>query len=214
MFVTMGAIDKAAHMWGAQADVAPKHCTTLAEQTHVKCAAENADVQLGKLVEAAKKVDQAKGGKTLFVLTADHGATYGKNFHGKTTSGAGDSNWYYAPPELGVWDAGSTPLLPEKVLYSNPSDAVRDILNADGNVQFSYQSTAIESWLIEHSVSDKRAGARTMLTMPGVIASYWHDGNRFRLYGTNSMTGSEKVVVEGPRPGDRRHDGRGRRART
>ena len=192
MFVTMGAIDKAAHMWGAQADVAPKHCTTLAEQTHVKCAAENADVQLGKMVEAAKKVDRAKGGKTLFVLTADHGATYAKNFHGKTTSGAGDSNWYYAPPNLGVWDAGSAPTVPDFVTYSNPSDAVRDILNADGNVQFSYQSTAIESWLIDHSASKKRVGARTMLRMPGVIASYWHDGNRFRLYGTNAMTGSEK----------------------
>ena len=107
MFVTLGAIDKAAHMWGAQADVAPKHCTTLAEQTHVKCAAENADVQLGKLLDEIKKVDQAKGGKTLVVLTADHGATYGKNFLGKQTSGAGDSNWYYAPSDLGVWDAGS-----------------------------------------------------------------------------------------------------------
>ena len=84
MFVTLGAIDKAAHMWGAQADVAPKHCTTLAEQTHVKCAAENADVQLGKILDEIKKVDQAKGGKTLVVLTADHGATYGKNFLGKT----------------------------------------------------------------------------------------------------------------------------------
>ena len=30
MFVTLGAIDKAGHMWGAQADVAPKHCATLA----------------------------------------------------------------------------------------------------------------------------------------------------------------------------------------
>ena len=25
----------------------------------------------------------------------------------RRTSGAGDSNWYYAPPDLGVWDAGS-----------------------------------------------------------------------------------------------------------
>jgi hypothetical protein len=59
MFVTLAGIDKAAHMWGAQADVAPKHCTTLAERTHVKCAAENADVQLGKILEAIKKVVKA-----------------------------------------------------------------------------------------------------------------------------------------------------------
>src|SRR4051794_23708056 len=83
MFVTLGAIDKAAHMWGAQVDVAPGSCTTLAAQTHVKCAAENADVQLGKILDQIKKVDQAKGGKTLVVLTADHGATYGRTFLGK-----------------------------------------------------------------------------------------------------------------------------------
>jgi hypothetical protein len=193
MFVTLGAIDKAAHMWGAQADVAPKHCTTLADQTHVKCAAENADVQLGKLLDEIKKIDQAKGGKTLVVLTADHGATYGKNFLGKQTSGAGDSNWYYAPSDLGVWDAGSLlPLEPDKVTYSNPSPAVKDILDADGNVQFSYQSTAIEAWLRDYSTAKKKEKASTMLAMPGVIASYWRDGNHFALKGTNSMTSSEK----------------------
>src|SRR6195952_3183638 len=69
MFVTMGAIDKAGHMWGAQ------DCTTLAGMTHVRCAAENADAQLGKLLTAVKKVDARKGGHTLVVLTADHGAT-------------------------------------------------------------------------------------------------------------------------------------------
>jgi arylsulfatase A-like enzyme len=32
-----------------------------------------------------------------------------------------------------------------------------------------------------------------MLQVPGVIASYWHDGNTFRLYGQNAMTGPEKA---------------------
>jgi hypothetical protein len=193
MFITLGAIDKAAHMWGAQADVAPKHCYTLAEQTHVKCAAQNADVQLGKILDEIKKVDQAKGGKTLVVLTADHGATYGKHFYGKKTAGAGDSNWYYAPPELGVWDAGSAATEPDTETYSDPSPAVKNILNADGNVQFSYQSTAIEAWLINHSTNKKKAKASTMLSMPGVIASYWRDGDHFILRGTNAMTSSEKT---------------------
>ena len=89
MFVTLGAIDKAAHMWGADADVAPATCTTGAEQTHVKCAAENADVQFGKLLDKVAAVDTAKGGETLVVLTADHGATYGEDFYGKTTSARG-----------------------------------------------------------------------------------------------------------------------------
>ena len=55
------------------------------EQTHVRCAAENADVQLGKLLDAVAAKDASDGGETLVVLTADHGATYGKNFYGKTS---------------------------------------------------------------------------------------------------------------------------------
>ena len=191
MFVTLGAIDKAAHMWGAMADVPPQNCQSLASQTHVKCAAENADRQLGKLLDEVKQVDQQRGGKTLVVLTADHGATYGQNFYGKRTSGAGDSNWYYAPPNLGVYDAGSGAGDPDKVTYSDPSDPIKQ-LNADGNVQFSYQSTAIESWLINHSVAKKKVGAANMLKMPGVIASYWRDGGHFVLHGSNTMTGSER----------------------
>ncbi len=56
MFVTLGAIDKAAHMWGAQADAAsftgdcndPDLTIRGANQTHVRCAAEIADEQLGR----------------------------------------------------------------------------------------------------------------------------------------------------------------------
>lgn len=191
MFVTLAGIDKAGHMWGAQADTAPQDCSTLAGQTHVRCAAENADVQLGKLLAQIKQVDAQRGGKTMVVLTADHGATFGQTFHGKTTAGAGDSNWYYAPPALGVYDAGSAAVAPDTVTYSNPSPAVHQ-LNADGNVQFSYQSTAIESWLIDHSTAKKKVGAANMLAMPGVIASYWKSGNHFVLHGANAMTTSER----------------------
>jgi hypothetical protein len=120
MFITMGAIDKAAHMWGAQADNRAAGLQHAGRQTHVRCAAENADVQLGKILAAIKQVDAAKGGHTLVVLTADHGATYGEHFYGKTSSGGGDSNWYYAPSNLGVWDAGSAGAL-DTVTYSNPS---------------------------------------------------------------------------------------------
>jgi hypothetical protein len=191
MFVTLGGIDKAGHMWGAQADTAAQDCSTLAGQTHVRCAAENADVQLGRLLDQVKRVDQRRGGRTLVVLTADHGATFGESFHGKTAAGSSDSNWYYAPPELGVWDAGSGATAPDKTTYSNPSPAVAQ-LNADGNVQFSYQSTAIESWLIDHSPARKREGAATMLGMPGVIASYWRNGDHYVLHGTRPMSRSER----------------------
>ncbi len=189
MFVTLGAIDKAAHMWGAQDDTAPQNCASLAGQTHTRCAAENADVQLGKMLDQIKKVDQKKGGKTLVVLTADHGATYGKKFYGKKTADAGNSNWYYAPS--GVWDAGTAGVF-DTTTYTDPSPAVKQ-LDADKNLQFSYQSSAIESWLLKRTVKDKRQGAKRMRAMPGVIASYWRDGDRFRLYDTNAMTSSERA---------------------
>jgi arylsulfatase A-like enzyme len=48
---------------------------TLAGMTHVRYAAENADLQLGRLLNEIKQVDAQRGGKTLVVLTADHGAT-------------------------------------------------------------------------------------------------------------------------------------------
>jgi arylsulfatase A-like enzyme len=199
MFVTMGGIDKAGHMWGAQDDAANArpNCATLTGQTHVKCAAENADVQLGKLLAEVKKVDQARGGKTLVVLTADHGATYGRSFYGKQTIDAGDSNWYYAPPDLGVFDAGSLATgtsAPDVKTYSNPSTAVKNILDADGHLAFSYQSTAIEAWLRPqfNDEAGRIAKAQTMLTMPGVTAAYYRDGDHFTLQGTNAMTTSER----------------------
>jgi hypothetical protein len=191
MFVTLGGIDKAGHMWGAQADTAHQDCRTLAGMTHVECNAENADVQLGRMLAAVKKVDQAKGGHTLVVLTADHGATFGKDFYGKRGAGASDSNWYYAPADLGVYDAGSAATTPERVIYSIPSDAVRAL--DDGNVQFSYQSTAIETWLRDHTTPGiTQAYADKVLAAPGVIASYWKDGDHFVLAGTNTMSKPER----------------------
>lgn len=207
MFVTLGAIDKAAHMWGGQYDAAnftgdchpADPVAAGAAQTHVRCAAENADVQLGKLLDAVSALDASDGGETLVVLTADHGMTYGKSFYGKTTSGAGDSNWYYAPN--GVWDAGvfTDPASPcrhspcvTSQIYNQPSPALQPLIDTR-NVEFSYQSTAVETWLVDHSVPKMKEGAAAMLQVPGVIASYWHDGNTFRLYGQNAMTGLEKA---------------------
>ncbi len=194
MFVTLGGIDKAGHMWGAQADNAHRNCSTLTGQTHVPCAAAIADAQLGRLLAEVKELDAQQGEKTLVVLTADHGATYGQHFYGKKTIDAGDSNWYYAPPDLGVFDAGSGAGAPDTETYSDPSEFVKKILDKDGHLQFSYQSTAIEAWLRPHfrSAAYKRDKAQDMLKMPGVTAAYWKDGNHFSLLGTNSMTPSEK----------------------
>ena len=189
MFITLGAIDKSAHMWGADADVAPPSCTTGAQQTHVKCAAENADVQLGKLLTKIAAVDAAKGGETLVVLTADHGATYGANFHGKPTSAAGDTNWYYAPN--GVWDAGSGAAAIDTTTYNNPSPALAP-LRATNNLAFVYGSTAVEAWLIDRTPAKMRQAAAAALELPGATAAYYRSGDGYALYGTNKMTTSEK----------------------
>ena len=190
MFVTLGAIDKAGHMWGAQADVAPNDCSTGEAQTHVACAAAIADDEFGRILDAVEAVDAEDGGDTLVVLTADHGATYGQHFYGKQTSLAGNSNWYYAP--VGVYDAGSQGSFvpPSSTLYNDPSPALQPLIDT-GNVQFSYQSTGIETWLIDRTEEDLLEGAAAMLDVPGVTASYWRDGDRFRLYGRNAMTPSE-----------------------
>jgi hypothetical protein len=188
MFVTMGAIDKAAHMWGADADTAPVDCSSPTGQTHVRCAAENADVQFGKLLDAVAAVDAAKGGETLVVMTADHGATYGETFYGKTSAGAGDSNWYYAPN--GVWDAGSGGAF-DTATYNNPSPALKPLTD-NGNLAFVYGSTAVEAWLNDRSPAAMRQAAAAALDLPGATATYYRSGAGFKLYGTNKMTQSER----------------------
>lgn len=188
MFITLGAIDKAGHMWGAQSDTVSS-CTTGAEQTHVKCAAETADAQFGRILDQIAAVDAARGGETLVVLTADHGATWGEQFHGKTTAGASDSNWYYAP--TGVWDGGA--FVPAtSTTYNQPAPALAPLV-ATGNVQFSYQSTAIETWLIDRSTAAKQTAAAAALTLPGAMAVYYRDGAGFTLHGTTPMSHDDRT---------------------
>ncbi|HWC71947.1 MAG TPA: alkaline phosphatase family protein [Actinomycetota bacterium] len=196
MFVTLGGIDKAGHMWGAQHDAAtfmgdcndPDPVARGAAQTHVRCAAEIADEQFGRILDAVQALDASDGGETLVVLTADHGATYGQDFLGKQTAGASDSNWYWAPN--GVWDAGAF-VPPSNPLYNTPSPALLP-LDATDNVDFTYASTAIETWLVDHSEPKMKETAGVMLTLPEVTASYWRDGGRYRLFGTNPMTKLER----------------------
>ena len=189
MFVTLGAIDKAGHMWGAQNDSGGGSCVTGAEQTHVKCAAANADVQLGKLLDAVADIDAERGGETLVVLTADHGATYGAAFNGKTTSGAGDTNWYYAPN--GVWDAGSGAAAIDTTTYNNPSPALQPLRDTN-NLAFVYGSTAVEAWLVDRTTAKMQEAAAAGLKLAGSIASYYRSGDGFKLVGTNKMSQPEK----------------------
>lgn len=177
MFVTMAGIDKAGHMWGAEDDVqsAPG---SIDEQTHVKWQAENADRQLGKLL--AELDAQGVLDDTLVVLTADHGAIAGTNFQGKTAAGSSssDTNWYYGPDSL-------------PSVYNNPSPSLQPLLGG-GNVQFSYQSTSIQTWLTDRSTAEVAEATTAMAGLPGVIATYRLSGNRYQLVRTNSMSTSER----------------------
>jgi hypothetical protein len=199
MFVTLGGIDKAGHMWGAQKDAETfdkSKCTTGtpaeigAAQTHVPCAVMSADAQFGRILANVRALDKRDGKQTMIVLTADHGATYGENFLGKKTIDAGDSNWYYAPQ--GVWDAGVF-LPPTDLTYNVPSDPIKGLnVTLKENIQFSYQSTEIETWLVDRSEQKMKEAAAALLGLPGVTATFWHDGDHFKLYGENAMTDSER----------------------
>ena len=175
MFLSLGGIDKAGHMWGADQDVQPPP-GSIDYQTHVPFNAKTADKQLGRIVHKLKELGQLD--ETLIVLTADHGATHGANFYGQNTPGGGLTNWYYGESQ-------------NDVPYLNPSPALAPLI-ATGNVQFSYQSTGIETWLLDNSRKKKREAAAIMKRLPGVIASYWRHGDHFHLKGTNRMTKSER----------------------
>jgi len=175
-------------MWGAQSDTGVYDCSTGAGQTHVRCAAAIADAQLGRILDQIAAIDATRGGETLVVLTADHGATWGDHFYGKTTAGASDSNWYYAP--TGVYDGGSL-LPPSDPTYNQPAPALQPLI-ATGNVQFSYQSSALETWLIDRSPARMQEAAAAGLTLPGATAAYYRDGDGYQLLGSNPMTASEE----------------------
>ncbi|MFL6070833.1 MAG: alkaline phosphatase family protein [Actinomycetes bacterium] len=178
MFVTMGGIDKAGHMWGAQDDRqsvpgSPDY------QTHVQYAAENADVQLGRMLD--KLEDLGELDDTLVVLTADHGATYGEEYYGKKSPGVSttsDTNWYYGPNSL-------------PSVYNDPSPALAPLI-ATNNVAFSYQSTSIQTWLKDASKTQRNIALKAMKGLPGVIATYWRNGGKYQLYDKNPIPADEK----------------------
>jgi arylsulfatase A-like enzyme len=140
-------------------------------------AAKNADEQLGKLIAELKKQHQLKD--TLIVLTADHGSTYGKHFYGDNALNASEDNW-----EAGTWYPGST------TPSTSPGSATLQPLLATGNVLFSYQSTAMETWLIDQSWKMKVEAAKVMARLPGVIATYVksEDGDSYVLQCTRTST--------------------------
>jgi arylsulfatase A-like enzyme len=108
--------------------------------------------------------------ETLVVLTTDHGGQPSKRFHGVNEAGRSNNNWYYGATQNGTFLAPSPSLAP---------------LIATGNVRFSYQDSAIRTWLTDTSDAAKKEAARVMATLPSVIATYRLDGSRYRLVKAN-----------------------------
>ncbi|MEH6460692.1 alkaline phosphatase family protein [Chitinimonas sp. JJ19] len=164
MLVTFGGIDKSGHMWGPG-----KPATILdgpAAQTQLPVVAKFADEQMGRLLDKLKALGQLE--ETLIVVTADHGAVAGwGNFHGSKAAGVSDNNWYFGDVVNGSG-------------FDKPIPAIKPLVDT-GNVAFSYQSTTVNTWLKDTSPAKKREMAKVMRSLPGVVATYWRDGGRYKL---------------------------------
>jgi predicted AlkP superfamily pyrophosphatase or phosphodiesterase len=185
MHLNFSGIDKIGHMWGGgPVDTVAWDPTNLMTEIHMTFIAKNADDQLGKLIRRLDQLGQLK--ETLIVVTADHASTYAEKPHYVNVSGGGDQSWYYDPNNV----AANTTY--GRSGFNNA--AVLAPLNATSNVAYSYQSTAIETWLIDQSWTKKLACADVMRTLPDVIATYARDGDKYVLISQSAtMTASERA---------------------
>jgi arylsulfatase A-like enzyme len=184
MFVTFSAIDKIGHMWGGGAvDTIANYGwdpTSIFREIHMPWAAKNADDQLGRLIAKLKALGQYDD--TLIVVTADHGSTYGRDGSYATDvyDGANVGGWY-----AGTWYPGYGSDV--KVPNTSAGPAALAPLMATGNVAFSYQSTSIETWLVDHSMAKKKEAAAIMQGLPRVIATYVKNGDRYKLFSSSAF---------------------------
>jgi hypothetical protein len=193
LHLNFSGIDKIGHMWGGGAvDTMANYkwdASTLMNEVHMPWIAKNADDQLGRVMQAVK--DAGDWNSTLFVVLADHGSTYAKNAHYVDAAGGGNLSWYYDPnKKCSNTSYGQPSADPTKVTNN---EAVLGPLNADGNLAYSYQSTAIEAWLIDRGWAKKAATAQAMKGLPDVIATYVRWGDRFVLASTGKMTKTERA---------------------
>lgn len=165
IFLTLPGVDKAAHMWGSVDDpggTAPG----MDPMTHMPNATKVADQQVGRVLSYLK--DNNLLDETLVVLTADHGFVPARNFHGLDDGSAdrGYYNWYYGNAVNGD--------------YRKPAPALEPLV-ATGNVGFSYQDSAIRTWLKDTSATAVASTAKVMASLPDVAAVYAKSGSRYRL---------------------------------
>jgi len=198
LWVTFSAIDKVGHMWGGGAvdTVDNYHWDPMSifREVHMPWAVKTADDQLGRLIKKLKQSGQFDD--TLIVVTADHGSTYGgKGFYG---TDALDAAGAYTPGVPGGWYAGTWwPSYTKPYDKPNVTDgpkALQPLMAPALGVEFSYQSTAIESWLKVPDEANKLACAGVMKALPGVIATYTRDGDHYECrWASDSMTVAERA---------------------
>lgn len=164
MFLTLGGIDKAGHMWGGQPDRPPYPEGATRKISHIQYAAKVADRQVGRLMNKLERLGQLD--ETLVVLTTDHGQLCSQHFHGQNGPGRGNYNWYYGSDE--------------DETYEDPQPAMQRLVDT-GNVETSMQDSAIRTWLDDTSRQRKVEAADVVSTMPGVIASYYRTGRHYTL---------------------------------
>ena len=178
MLLTLGSIDKMSHMWGGRTDTGTY--TGDAEQAHLRFIAKTADEQVGLIIQKLRDLDLLD--ETLVVLTTDHAGQPAIHFNGVNAAGRSDNNWYY----------GATPTTGS---FLSPSPSLQPLIDT-GNVRFSYQDSAIRTWLTDTSQPAKMAAAKVMATLPDVIASYRlsANGDRYQLAQANlgAMNPSER----------------------
>jgi len=179
MLLTLGSIDKMSHMWGGRTDTGTYTPGSDEEQAHLRFIAKTADEQVGHIIQKLRDLDQLD--ETLVVLTTDHAGQPALHFNGVNQAGRSDNNWYY-----GATDNGT---------FNSPSPSLQPLLDT-GNVRFSYQDSAVRTWLTDTSNPAKMEAAKAMATLPDVIASYRlsANGSRYQLVQANlgAMNSSER----------------------
>lgn len=178
MHLNLSGIDKIGHMFGGgPVDTLANFeqynpGRTFEQMVHMAFIAKNADDQIGKLIAALRA--SGDWNKTLFVVLADHGCEAAtKGWYGLDEAGKGYDSWYYDPNEVCANTAYGRP--------GSNNEAVLGVLNADGNLAYSYQGVMIQAWLIKQSVGRKLVTARAMSTLDGIIATYIRVGDRYQL---------------------------------
>ncbi len=185
LFVGLGGPDKMAHMWGPN-DAVTGAPGSVDNMIHLPGELKLADQEVGRLLDELESEGLLE--ETLVVVTADHGMTDAKRFHGNTGPpiDGGNFNWYYGA-ETGTRADES---------YLNPSPAIAALANRIGsNLEFSYQDTHVAVWLKGRSQQERSAAADAMRELPDAIAAFHlnkADSAYTREWVSSSMTTDER----------------------